>query len=490
MVECIYYAETFNMIKIMSLSDILFLICSMLLLLLTGSYLTLKNKISLAFGKTYALILIYIFILFIIITINLNDIRLFNVDDSFMSSIFVYDFFSRKFLNLLMIFALIFILTLYSYIQARYLMVKFEYIVIVLISLIGLYLLLTTKDLFFWFLAIELQSFCFYALSAYRTNRSYLQTEAGLKYFLFGSLASSLYLFGISIIYLSYGSLNLETLATLSFYSSDHQMNIGLFLIFVGLSFKLGIAPFHFWVPLVYTYSSSIVTYLFILLPKIPLFYLLLLLSSFKINNLLYIALFMSIFIGSLFAFKATNLKTFFAYSAIANNAFFIAPLINPSIFSFYSFIFYIFSYNIIITILFYPILFTRRSDYTVGLTNLRDFILLKKTNIALSIVITLAIISLAGVPPFIGFFSKFFILVTALSYSSYFIITTLLSFAVISAYYYVRLIKILYFSFYLKYASLSTFPIISSYIISLFTLINFLFIFFPTKLLLVLNIL
>jgi hypothetical protein len=96
MVECIYYAETFNMIKIMSLSDILFLICSMLLLLLTGSYLTLKNKISLAFGKTYALILIYIFILFIIITINLNDIRLFNVDDSFMSSIFVYDFFSES----------------------------------------------------------------------------------------------------------------------------------------------------------------------------------------------------------------------------------------------------------------------------------------------------------------------------------------------------------------------------------------------------------
>ena len=100
----------------------------------------------------------------------------------------------------------------------------------------------------------------------------------------------------------------------------------------------------------------------------------------------MYFPLIISLFVGTIFAFKSTNIKTFLAYSSIANAAFFMAPLLYQSIFSFYSLIFYIFSYNILVTIAFLPILFLKRGDNTNGLSNLRDIIILKKANPLLAI--------------------------------------------------------------------------------------------------------
>jgi len=355
----------------------------------------------------YTLSVIYAFALYILLYNNLNNYRQLNLDDSFFSSVFVFDTYSQKFVNLLFIFGLVFLLVLFAYINNKHLVTTFEYPIIIACAILGIQLMLLTNDLFVWFLAIELQSFCFYALSAYRTNRSYLQTEAGLKYFLFGSLASSLYLFGISVIYTYVGTLNLSSIAALTYFPIEniYVYYIGLTFIFIGFCFKLGIAPFHFWVPLVYTYSSSIVTYLFIILPKIPLFYVLYLFSTFNFSYLFYLFIVLTLFIGTLFAFTATNLKTFLAYSAIANNAFFLAPLCHSSVYSLYSFILYVFAYNSLITIMFLPILFLKRSDNTLAFTNLRDLIILKKSNIVLSILFAMSILSVAGVPPFLGFF-------------------------------------------------------------------------------------
>jgi proton-translocating NADH-quinone oxidoreductase chain N len=343
--------------------------------------------------------------------------------------------------------------------------------------------LLRTTDLFIWFLAIELQSFCFYTLAAYRTNRSYLQTEAGLKYFLFGSIASSLYLFGTSIIYLYLGTLNFDSLSALSYFPFDNQFifDISLGLILISLFFKLGIAPFHFWLPLVYTYSSSIVTYLFILLPKIPLFYLLYKFASMSFSHMIYVPILLSLFIGTIFAFKATNLKTFLAYSAIANVAFFLTPITYQSTYSFYAFIFYVYSYSILITIAFLPILFLIRSDKSLAFVNLRDLIILKKSNPMLAIYYALVAFGFAGVPPLMGFFSKLFILLSALSSSAYLLVLILLIFSLISSFYYLRLVKILYFSFYLKYASLSSIPLLPALIITIFSLISIFFSVYPT---------
>jgi NADH-quinone oxidoreductase subunit N len=486
------YLDSLTTTKIIAISDLLFLVFSSIFLILSGSFLTIGKRINFAFSRVYSASILYSLLLFILLVINLKGIRLLHLDNSFLSANFNYDFLVSKFINLLCIFSIIFFLILYSYISKKYLRTTFEYPVIIQISLIGMLLLLYTSDLFVWFLAIELQSFCFYALAAYRTNRSYLQTEAGLKYFLFGSIASSLYLFGISIIYVQFGTVQWDSLAALSYFPIDNQyiFHISLLFIFISLFFKLGIAPFHFWLPVVYTYSSSIITYLFILLPKIPLFYLLYKFAPLSYSYIIYLPLLLSLIIGTLFAFRSTNLKTFLAYSAIANSAFFLAPILYQSIISFYAFIFYLFSYNILITIAFIPILFLRRSDYSFAFTNLRDLIILKKSNPVIACFYACMVISMSGVPPLLGFFSKLFILISALSFSAYFTVALLLAFSILSAFYYLRLVKILYFSFYLKYASLSSIPFIPAIILTVFSAVNIFFIAYPMYFIVILNLL
>lgn len=486
------YFDTLITVKLIAISDLLFLVFSSIFLLLSGSFLTIGRRINIAFARTYSVGVIYSLLLFILLVINLKDIRLLHVDNSFLSANFSYDFITSKFINLLCVFALVFFFILYSYLSKNYLITTFEYPIIIQISLIGMFLLLYSSDLFVWFLAIEMQSFCFYALAAFRTNRSYLETEASLKYFLFGSIASALYLFGTSIIYVLYGTIQWDTIAILSYFpiSNQYIFQFSLLCIFISLFFKLGIAPFHFWLPPVYTYSSSIVTFLFILLPKIPLLYLLYKFAPLSYSYILYLPLILSLVIGTLFAFKSTNLKTFLAYSAIANSAFFLAPILNQSALSFYSFIFYIFSYNILVTIAFVPILFLRRSDESFAFNNLRDLLILKKSNPVLAFFYASMAISLSGVPPFLGFFSKLFILISTLSFSASFTVGLLLLFSIISAFYYLRLIKILYFSFSLKYASLTTIPFIPAFILSLFSAINFFFICYPMYFIVFLNLL
>jgi NADH-quinone oxidoreductase subunit N len=484
------YLGTLTSLKVISASDLLFLASSSILMILSGSLLTIRKSIHFALGKTYTVVIVYSFLLYILLTNNLALIGLTHLDNSVIFSNCYIDHITTKFTNLLYIFVFIFFIIVYAYISTRQLKTTFEYPIILFLAFTGMVLLLKFSDTFIWFLAIELQSFCMYALAAYRTNRSYLQTEAGLKYFLFGSVASSLYLFGISIFYLFFGTVDFDCIAALSYFPLENHYiyHIALILVFISLFLKLGIAPFHFWLPIVYTYSSSIITYMFILLPKIPLLYLLYKFSSLDYSYLMYLPLIISLFTGTIFAFKATNLKTFFAYSSIANLAFLLAPLLNQSIFSFYSFILYLFSYNILITIAFLPILFLTRSDKTNAFINLRDLIILKKSNPLLGAFYALVSVSLAGTPPLLGFFSKLFILISTLSFSAYFLTCILLGFSLLAAYYYLRLIKILYFPFSLKYASLSSIPLIPAIIISSFSLVNLFFTFCPTYFLILIS--
>lgn len=479
------YFDTLNLLKILSISDLLFLAFSCILLLISGSYLTIRKGINFAFSKVYTVAIIYSYILFLILTTNLRNIGYQRYDDSFLISVFNQDFLTSKFLNILYIFIIIFFIIVYAYISNRSLRTTFEYPVILLVIFFSMVLLLKTEDLFIWFLAIELQSFCFYTLAAYRTNRSYLQTEAGLKYFLFGSIASALYLFGTSLIYVGLGTLNFSSVAALVSFPLENIFlyEFSLFIIFISIFFKLGVAPFHFWLPFVYTNSIGIVNYLFILLPKIPLIFLLTKFCS--LNNTLsmdYIRLplLLSLIIGTLFAFRSSNIKTFFAYSAIANSSFFLAPLLSKSIMSTYSLLLYIFVYNILITIAFIPILSLKRFDGTTAFTNLRDLLILKKSAPLLAWFYVFMALSLLGCPPFLGFFAKLGVLLSALSVSSYFIVGCLLFFSLVSSYYYLRLIKIIFFSFNLRYQALRDIKLVPAILLSICTIIHIAFIVQP----------
>jgi len=469
------FIDTVNSSLLVAISDIIFLTFSLGTLILSGTYLTLKQKNNFAFAKIYTIGALYSFILYVGLTVNLDFARLLQTHSSLFFTSYSIDHISAKFLNLLYIFVIIFFLVLYNYIGKKYIKTTFEYPLAILFSVFGSIILLTSTDLFIWFLAIEVQSFCFYTMAAYRTNRSYLQTEAGLKYFLFGSIASSLYLFGTSMIYILFNTVDYSVIAALSYFPLEHQyiFQISIILILIGLFFKLGVAPFHFWLPIVYGYSSSIITYLFIILPKIPLLYLLYKFTYLSFSSILYLPILLSLFIGTLFAFKATNLKVFFAYSSIANAALFLLAALNQTTYSYYSLIFYLFSYNILLTIAFMPILFLKRSDQSAAFTNLRDLIILKKSNPVLAALYVLMVMSLASVPPLLGFFSKLFIFIAALSSSAYILIFFSLTFTLLSSFYYCRLVKILYFSFSLKYAFIIELPLLPALLISIFSLIN-----------------
>lgn len=486
----INFLNTLDATKIIALTDLLFLGSSSILMLVSGSYLTLKGCIKIASARPYITMILYSYILYIILTNNLTSIGLLFIDNSIIYTNLFKDNVVSIFNNLLALFVLVFFILLYAYASQRVTKFIFEYSLVLYISIMGMTLILFSTDLLIWFLAIEIQSFCLYTIAAYRSNRSYLQTEVGIKYFLFGSVASSLYLFGISIIYILLGSFDWSTIAVLSYFPLEHQyiFNISLVLIFISLFFKLGIAPFHIWLPTVYTHTSSIITYLFILLPKISLLYLLYRFASITSTQIFYLPIVLSLIIGTIFAFKATNLKTFFAYSSIGNMAFLLAPILYQANYSFYSLIFYVFTYNVLITVALIPIVFLKRSDNSNALANLRDLITLKKSNPFLSVTYVLMVLSFAGIPPLLGFFSKLFILLSALTSSAYLLTSLLLTFSVISCYYYLRLIKILYFSFSLKYASLGHLSLIPALTISVFTLINLWFLCCPTYLALILN--
>jgi len=363
--------------------------------------------VTFAFGKIYTILSIYFFIILGMILWN-SETRLI-LDHTFFSSCLNNSILSEKLNSILFLFSFIFLVILYSYVNNNHLIVSFEFIIVILLALFGMFLVLLSHDLFIWFFGIELQSFCFYALAAYRTNRTFLQTDAGLKYFFFGSIGSSLYLFGISLMYIITGSLNLDTITTIIYFplsNSQHQIfNISLIFIFIALFIKLGIAPFHLWVPQVYNNVSSIITLFFVLLPKIPLLYILYSIAHFKIPIIFNIGIILSLTIGTLFAFHFASFKTFIAYSVITNNAFFLVPSVSVSFFSLNSLIFFLFSYNITMVIIFTGILFLTRFDGVPVLNNLRDLILVKKANILYGLLLSAALLSLAGIPPFIGFF-------------------------------------------------------------------------------------
>jgi len=222
---------------------------------------------------------------------------------------------------------MIYILFLYEAYAKGTLKSTFELPIIILLSLFSGIIMFYTKDIFLWILALELQSFCFYALAGFRDSYSFLRTNAGIQYFIFGTIASACILLGLSFVYLSTGFTDLNSVAlVISFNGPYFTPQLGVTLVIFGISLKLGMPPAHKWMPTVYSETSKIITFFFITIPKIPLLYLL---FSFAFLDSLVlmddVAVLGGLIIGTLVAFKSTQLGNFFAYSAIANNAFFFS---------------------------------------------------------------------------------------------------------------------------------------------------------------------
>lgn len=372
-----------------------------------------------------------------------------------------------------------------------------NYSILVLFCTLGASLLISCSDLISMYLSIELQSFSLYVLSTLYKN-SELATSAGLKYFLLGGLSSCLILFGAGLIYAYTGLTNFESIYSfLSIYSIEVNNNLlhniypilseeystsiflGFIFIFVGFLFKIAAAPFHNWSPDVYDDTPTIVTIWLTLIPKISILILLLELHihvdlidqlslfnqlnlfSFNIDtitkNLLLISSLLSLIIGSVVGLAQNRIKRLLAYSTISHIGYILLALGIYTEQSIDSFIFYIIQYIITNLNIFLIIIATayivnqsinNDKTYFKDIRYISEFKGQFYSNPLISISFSICLFSIAGVPPLIGFFSKQFVLYSAIQSGYNFIAIVAIILSVISASYYLKIIKTFFIDF------------------------------------------
>jgi NADH-quinone oxidoreductase subunit N len=341
-----------------------------------------------------------------------------------------------------------------------------EFFTIFLLSLLGVLFLISSCDFLIAYLVLEMQALSFYILACFRKNSSF-STDAGLKYFVLGSFVSCIYLMGCLLIYGGLGTLNFNALMLLlSFPLENNYQEIekpvffGFFLVVVALMFKLAIVPFHFWAPDVYEGAPLCSTIGFSIIPKIGLLYFFFKLLNiigfnfFVIPDLLMISGYLSISAGAFLALRQTKLKRLVLYSSLSQTGFFALTLSLGTHNGFCALFVYALVYILSSIILWGYIVefyssqqkenrFKNNLIHTVYLTSMSN--LFEKSPIA-ALLLMLLLFSIGGMPPSSGFLSKVLVLKSLIE-SNYFAISigTILVSSV-SFYYYMRLIKVVFF--------------------------------------------
>lgn len=342
----------------------------------------------------------------------------------------------------------------------------FEYFTLFLLSILSLFLLLNTADILSAYLVIEMQALCFYILASFKRNSSF-STEAGLKYFIAGSFISGIFLIGASLIYGCLGTLQFNTIFILLSFPLTQTLEPiyflvlgGVILITITIFFKIAAAPFHFWAPDVYEGAPLASTIVFSILPKISIFVFLirwiftLSIINLDINFIFIFVGILSVFFGTFFALKQKRLKRILIYSSIAQVGFLLVPFFGSSIDGLTSVIFYLLLYlitSILVwsnLILFYDCVkqfkrFSLNSLTTFFISNLAGLGKVNKIN-ALTFIIVF--FSISGIPPLGGFLAKVFIFLDLLDFKQFLGAFLLMFFNIISVYYYIRIIKIIFF--------------------------------------------
>ena len=324
-----------------------------------------------------------------------------------------------------------------------------EYPVLILSSILGMMVMISSNDLIVFYMGLELQSLALYVLATY--NRDQLKSsEAGLKYFVLSALSSGLLLYGCSLVYGFSGSTNFDIISN-QLNSEEYVLTFGIVFILVGLAFKISAVPFHMWAPDVYEGSPTTVTLFFTIVPKIAALTVFIRFLYVPFLNLIdqwqMIIIFLSIasmVFGAVAAIGQTNLKRLIAYSSIGHIGYTLAGLATISNEGIQSSIIYISIYVIMNLALFSCLLMLRRKDQYYE--NIDDLSGLSKNHPLLSLCLLLILFSLAGIPPLAGFFAKFYIFKAVLEQSMYFLAIVGLLSTVVAAFYYLRIIKIMYF--------------------------------------------
>jgi NADH-quinone oxidoreductase subunit N len=326
---------------------------------------------------------------------------------------------------------------------------QIEYSILILCSILGMLVIISSNDLIVFYVGLELQSLALYVLASF--NRDEIKSsEAGLKYFVLSALSSGLLLYGCSLIYGLSGSTNFELIAN-NFNEIQYGLTFGIVFILVGLAFKISAVPFHMWAPDVYQGSPTSVTMFFALIPKIAATCVFIRFLYVPFINMIdqwqMIIIFISIasmIFGAVAAIGQKNLKRLIAYSSIGHMGYSLAGIATGSIGGIQSSITYITIYVIMNLALFCCLFMLRRNKNYFE--NIDDLSGLSKNHPILSLSLLIILFSLAGIPPMAGFFAKFYVFMAVIEQSMYFLAIVGLLSTVIAAFYYLRIIKIIYF--------------------------------------------
>ena len=326
---------------------------------------------------------------------------------------------------------------------------KIEYPILALSSILGMMVMISSNDLILFYVGLELQSLALYVHASF--NRDNLSSsESGLKYFVLSALSSGLLLYGCSLIYGFSGSTNFFVISE-NLTQDDYVLTFGIVFIIVGLAFKISAVPFHMWAPDVYEGSPTSITIFFAILPKIAALTVFIRFLYVPFLNLIdqwqMIIVFLSIasmLFGAIAAIGQSNLKRLVAYSSIGHMGYALAGLATGTNQGIQSSISYI-SIYLFMNLAFFCCLFMLRRDEKY-FENIQDLSGLSKNHPLLSFCFLIVLFSLAGIPPLAGFFAKFYIFSAVIEQSMYFLAIAGLLSTVIAAFYYLRLIKIIYF--------------------------------------------
>jgi NADH-quinone oxidoreductase subunit N len=347
-----------------------------------------------------------------------------------------------------------------EYIQSRDMLRGGEIYVLVLFALLGQMVMISAGNLITIYLGLELTALAMYALVAIRRDHA-PATEAAMKYFVLGSLASGFLLYGMSMIYGATGSLDLATIGEKVTSGTDMRMALVFGLVFVvaGLAFKLGAVPFHMWVPDVYGGAPTAITLALAAAPKIAAFAITLRLLVTGLGGLtidwqpmLMILAVLSLIVGNLTAIMQTNFKRMLAYSTIAHMGFVLLGLMSGSVdgvsavntSAYGASLFYVITYVLTTLGTFGVILLLSHEGFECD--KIDDLKGLNKRNPVLAGVLLVLMFSLAGIPPLVGFYAKLVVLQAVIQSGMIWLAVLAVIFSLIGAFYYLRIVKVVYF--------------------------------------------
>jgi len=378
------------------------------------------------------------------IVYNLNSIS----DTSLFNESYKIDNLSN-FMKIIMVASGIFVmLTSSKYLQISKIN-KIEYPVLVLSAILGMMVMISSNDLIVFYMGLELQSLALYVLASFNRD-NLLSTESGLKYFILSALSSGILLYGCSLIYGFAETTNFNEIFINS-RKTEYGLTFGIVFILVGLAFKISAVPFHMWAPDVYQGSPTSVTIFFAILPKIAALTVFIRFLYVPFANMSdqwqMIIIFLSIssmIFGAVAAIGQTNLKRLVAYSSIGHMGYALAGLSVGTNEGIQSSITYM-SIYLVMNLAFFSCLFMLRRNETYY-EKIEDLSGLSKNHPILAFSLLVILFSLAGIPPLAGFFAKFYIFMAVVEQSMYFLAVVGLLSTVVAAFYYLRIIKIIYF--------------------------------------------